>query len=233
MAAEWVGHAVTWWLSAGTSAAGALSGNLHAYLEPVGFLVALVTVSAAAAAWAAARALSRTTWAWQRWLRQGGGPPADRPHLTPSTSVPNGPGSVSFRRAWLALVAAQLGAYLVQENLEAVIAGDRAPHLRALAEHRGLPVVVHAVVALVATAALVAAGRGWIRRRLTARRVIAAYRALIRRRTAGASPPTALIPARPTLRERFGTSLLPRPPPLLHDVASARAARCSVSAGII
>jgi hypothetical protein len=115
----------------------------------------------------------------------------------------------------LLLAPAQIGLYLLQENLEAHLAGAPMPGMGAVSGVHALAPVVHAAVAL-AFSALVVAVSLLLRRRADAvERVTALLRVVLDRLAAfTADAPRAATASRPAPLDRFGR-LWCRPPPVL------------------
>jgi hypothetical protein len=207
--AVWVGHAATWYLTGGTAPSRALSGPLHAYLGPVGAVLAVVGVSASWAVWRGLDRLAALTRRVRRATTAAATAAAPSP---PDSSRPAVP-LVGPLRLGLSLATVQLVLYLCQENLEARLAGRAAPGLHALTAHHGAPIAIHLALALVATALAVEVLDRWQLRVTDLGRAVIRYRALVARRGVA-----LLVPGpRPALRPPasvHGWSLLGRAPPL-------------------
>jgi hypothetical protein len=223
LAAEWLGHAVTWWLTGGAEPGHALSGSLHAYLQPLGVTLGLAAVVATWLVVDTARRLSRHARRLRATLTQGWRLDAapDDPlaaalgdrRFDPSCSpgpAQLGAGAVVGRAS--ILFAVQVIVYLVQENVEARAVGLGWPGLHVLSAHHGSALMVHAAVALAAATVLVMVSGRLIRRRgVVARLAALASRIRDRRRRVGRPG------WRPTLvwtgRWPLAAALDPRPPP--------------------
>jgi hypothetical protein len=212
----WLAHTVEYFRvgsAAGVSAAAFAS--VHVYMVPLGALLAVAAAAAGVGVW-------RAWWALGRRLEQtrialGGalrgrrlssvwapGPAPDRPSE-----------GAALLALWLPLSLVQAGLYLLQENVEALIANRAAPGIGAVTG-------IHAPV--LAVHVLVAWALAWIvllvLRRIGERRdlVVACERlllAVLRRLGRAGSLPRGTRLCDPTPRERLGSGLWRRPPPLL------------------
>jgi hypothetical protein len=209
LAAEWLGHATTWFVVGGCSPGRALSGPLHAYLGPVGLLLVGLALVASWATWRGLRRLGAVA-AWARRAVRPGqpAPPGAASDLASPGREPL-PGPM---RLWLALASVQVVVFLAQENLEARLVGLRSPGLHVLTAHLGAPVVIELVLALAATALATEVLDRWARHERHAAVAVARCRALFSRRAAAGPRGSVVAPEPPAIR--FGRSFLPRPPPL-------------------
>jgi hypothetical protein len=214
LAAEWMGHSLTWWLTGGADAGHALSGSMHGYLQPLGVTLAC---AALVGAWLVARTLDglgRRAAGLRRALRAAW----RRPDLA-STSRPD-PAAAPVRpepAAELVGLAAllwvvQVSVYLIQENLEARAVGLAWPGLRVLSAHHGSALVIHAAVALAVAGLVVVLARSWARRQATVTRLGSLLAVLVAAR--GRSGDRHGRPAQPwTPVAPLAAALAPRPPP--------------------
>ncbi len=239
LVAEWWGHALTWWWTGGADPGRALSGSMHAYLQPLGITLG---VAAVASAWMVVHTLGSLA-DQAGHLRQrlaaggrgvpavgtvavdgavggapdGSGPSAGRRARSAPTSPPNRPPTSLWpaRVARLAagLLAIQLVVYFVQENLEVRAAGLPWPGLRVLTAHHGSALVVHTGVALVAALVVVAVSTRLAAGDARVARLVALLHVLVARRQRAAgwprSRPTGVI-RRPLRADALG----PRAPPI-------------------
>ena len=213
----WLTHTVEH-LRVGTASgvSAAAFSSVHVYMLPVGGLLALAAALAGVgvwrAWWALGRRLERTRIAFAGALRGRRGPWTLRE--TPARPSEG----AQLLALWLPLCLVQVGLYLLQENVEALIANRAAPGLAAVTGIH-LPVLaVHVLVAwALAWAVLI------VLRRLGERRGLLAacerlLTALLRRLGRAEAIPHAARTCDPTPRERLGSSLWRRPPPLLLPV---------------
>jgi len=205
----WVGHGAEALRLRGTAGlVAAVTGPVHLYMLPTGALLGLAVALLGLRCWRLSRELGRRLIRARRLLRHAWrGGASEAPPPAPVTSP--GPG-------WLlALLApAQVALYVVQENLEAVVAGGPAPGLGVLGGAHRSVVLVHLGVAGV-LAGLVALVCHLLerRRRLAVRceRLVRALLLLRGRRPAARR--RGLLWLR-TPHERLGAQLWCRPPPL-------------------
>ena len=217
LAAEWLGHAGTWWLTGGAEPGHALSGSLHAYLRPLGLTLGLAALVATWLVAGAARRLARragvlrtnVTAAWR----------VDRvwPLELPPIGPPPAPGPVSLELGDVVglgsiLFAVQVIVYLIQENVEARAVGLGWPGVHVLSAHHGSALLVHAIVALAVAAVVAVVTRRLARRGAVVARLAAlATRMRERRRRVGPGG------SRPVLAWTgcwpLAAALDPRPPP--------------------
>jgi hypothetical protein len=213
----WLGHSVEYMRVGGVAGLGdALLHSLHVYMLPVGMLLALLAAAVAVRGvrlWVGlGRQLAGLRLAVARALR-GGRDAVDAPR---AGGRPVGPRLGAGRLVaawWLPLTALQIGLYLFQENVEAVVGGAPAPGLGAVTGVHALAPVVHAAIALVLCAAVALASRLLRGRVALVERVAALLRHLLDRLGSLAPElPGAAPPAPPPL-DRFGR-LWCRPPPV-------------------
>lgn len=210
----WLGHTAEYVRVAGTAGLREeLVGSIHWYMVPLG--LALAGVAAGAAVWAwrlwtrLDRQLAATRQAIRRAWRGAAGAPA--PKLPAATAAPRS----GITRAWLLLASAQVGLYLLQENLEAWAAGVPAPGLDALTGRHWAATLIHGAVAFVLLS-IVRAGRRLLHHRsgaaLASRALLDVLLAVMARGTAPRRATGCRAARRPA--DRFGR-LWGRPPPLL------------------
>ena len=209
---EWLGHAGSWWLSGGVGPGRALSGPMHAYLGPVGLLLALLAVATSGLIWWALTQLNLATQSLRAalgraWRRD---PVLDERARSLARSAP--PRQAGVARLWLALASVQVVVYVAQETLELHLLGRSGGGLHVVAVHHGLPLAVHATVALAAAVLAALVADIW---RAQAERAAEVARLFVRLSPPAPLPdraPSSAPWARPPLG-RFGLSLAARPPP--------------------
>jgi hypothetical protein len=208
----WTGHTLEYVrVAGGAGLAGSLLSGAHAYMLPVGALLALTAALCGARcrrAWLLlGRRLDRLHAALRGALR-------GRVPTAPSASPPVSP-PARLIALWLPLGAAQIALYLVQENLEAAFAGAPAPGLGpVLGVHAGAA-AVQMGVALVLAAVLLLGARLLARRALSVERCERLLRVLRDRLVTGPRTPGRARAFDPAPVERFGRQLWSRPPPVL------------------
>lgn len=211
----WLGHTVEYvrvWGLAGIRAE--LVGSLHLYMLPVAAVLLLLTALLGARLWRVwaalghrldvARAALAGAWRGQRPVP----PPRSRVVVVAAPSRLGGVVAL-----WLPLAVAQVALYLLQENLEAVVAGAPAPGWGAVSGVHWAASLVHGTVALLLATLVVALGRRLHQRADTVARIENAVRSLwlrVGRVAGGCRPDTAW---RPSLVDRLGAQLWSRPPP--------------------
>jgi hypothetical protein len=202
------GHAAVWSLVGGASPGLASARSIHNYLRPIGLALVLLAACASWAVWRALRILDTAAARFRRSLRH---PPAMSP---PRISVAPG-GVPAWPALWVTLAAVQLCVYTVQENIEAHAAHVALPGVRVLTAHHGVPILVHAVVALAITGlvSLVAGALG--RRHRSVERIVRLLHAVTARRGLVRAPALAPQGAPMAPRVRFGLSFVSRPPPFV------------------
>jgi hypothetical protein len=211
----WLGHTLEYLRVIGGAGPGrsALAG-VHAYMLPVGALLALAAAAAGGGCWGAwvglGRRLDRARAGLARAWR-GGRPGSAAPPVR--TTAPVSP-PARLVALWLPLGAAQLGLYLAQENLESILAGGRAAGLGPLLGVHRAAAALQLGVALALAAALLLAGRLLAGRVRALERCERLLRTLWGRRRGGGVPRGARPCLDPPV-ERFGRQLWSRPPPAL------------------
>jgi hypothetical protein len=201
-----------WFVVGGTAPGRALSGPLHAYVGPLGAVLAVIAIAASWAVWQGLGRLAELSRRLRRASSSGGdGTPASVPDWCDSASAGPRPGPL---RIGVALASVQLLVYLCQENLEARLVGMTPPGLHALTAHHCAPLAIHLALALIATAVTVEILDRWRARSDELTRVVVRCRALAARRAEPALAPSPRPDLRPPVL-RHGRSLLGRAPPLL------------------
>ncbi|HEY2702847.1 MAG TPA: hypothetical protein VGL20_04080 [Candidatus Dormibacteraeota bacterium] len=211
----WLGHTLEYLrvVDGAPPVRSALAGA-HAYMVPVGALLALAAAAAGAGCWRAWLALGRRLDSARAGLahawRGGGTIPAGCAAGTAAVVSP----PARLVALWLPLGAAQLGVYLAQENIESVLAGGRAAGLGPVLGVHWAAAALQLGVALVLAAALLLAGRALAGRAGALERCERLLRTLwARRRDDGV--PRGARPCLDAPVERFGRRLWSRPPPAL------------------
>ena len=211
---SWLGHTLEYLrVDGGAGMERALLAGVHAYMLPAGLLLALAAALAGVRcrhAWLVlGRRLDRAR-AALRGLARG-------ERVAPSTLAPAAEVSApaGLLALWLPLGAAQVAIYLVQENLEAVLAGAPASGIGPVAGVHWAAVALQLGVALVLATGLLAVGRLLRRRVRTIERVERLLRLLWDRLLHGRRSPRGARAWRPAPVERFGHQLWSRPPPAL------------------
>jgi hypothetical protein len=208
----WLGHTAEYARVYGTAGLRpVLAGSVHAYMVPLGLLLLVLAAAGGARCWQLwtelglrlDRARGAIAAAWR----------SHRPNRlpAPARAVPSAPARVAA--LWLPVAVLQTGLYLIQENVEAVVAGRPAPGFGAVSGAHWAAPLVHAGVALLLAAVIVAL-LGLVRRRA---RHVAACEALLRvvlrrlQRPVSETIAAAVWIAAPL--QLFGRQLWRRPPP--------------------
>ena len=207
----WLGHSAEVVL---VSPHHGLAGELWepADMLPMGAVLALLATVAGARLWWLWLRMSRRLDVARQHLRElWRNRPVSAGRPRPHADIPSASGGTLA--LWLPLFAMELGLYVVQENLEALLDGGAAPGLRVLAGiHRAAP-LVHAAVSLALAWAATAVvrrlrhGQDAVRR---AERLVARGVEVVRRSLSTPVPPAPFL--RPPLR-LHGHVLWCRPPP--------------------
>ena len=215
----WLGHTVEYVRVLGTAGLTTeLTGSVHAYMLPLGAVLAIAATLGGASIWrwwvALGARLDRAR-AMAASLLRGHAPAAaaaiGEPPLSDSPSFVAG-----VLAAWPALALLQIGLYLIQENVEALAGGAPAPGFGAITGVHALAPLVHAGVALV----LVVAGAALLRLLQRRARELAVVEAVVRallRRWRGL-PQALAIPADrdgAAPSQLLGRHIHQRPPPSL------------------
>lgn len=208
----WIGHTLEYlrvWGTAGLVAS--ITNPVHAYMLPLAAL--LVVLSALfgirlCRTWQLLNArLDRAAMGLRRiW----------RGHATDIPAAPIGSSTGARLVAiWLPLAAAQIVLYLVQENIEAIAAGQPAPGWGAITGVHWAAPLVHLYVALVLACGVRIFQVLRHRRAVVVERVEALLRAAARRWFS--APANVASPARRSASplDRLGLHIWRRPPPLL------------------
>jgi hypothetical protein len=216
LAGLWIGHTLEYVRVWGTNGLQTVvAGSIHAYMLPL----ALLLIAAAALAGGQM---------WHVWMRLGAR--VDDAHLSLTAllqgrrgaagvggatrdALPSLPARIIV--AWPALTVVQVLFYIVLENVEAALAGGRAPGFATVTGAHALAPLVHAAVALLLLVAVAELVR-LLRRRVA---VVAAVEAFVRlllsrlERKAGVHALPVHAAAPPLYR--YGAHLWRRPPPAL------------------
>jgi hypothetical protein len=208
----WAGHTAEYLrIDGGAGLQRALLGGVHVYMLPLGAVLALAATVAGVRCWRAWLALGRRldvaraalgrAWRGQRVGAELGRSPA-------SVSAPS-----RWAALWLLLSALQVGLYLLQENIEAVVAGGAPSGLHPLLGMHSAAGPVQVAAALVLATALLVLGRRLRRRERAVDGCERLVRTLWQRlavRAVGARRARAWIPSP---ADRLGAQLWRRPPP--------------------
>ena len=185
-----------------------MSSSVHTYFFPAGAALMAVVVGVALLGRRAWRALGERLRAAELGIWH-------RPKSVPNRSVTTEAQRVGLLGLWVLLFLLQTGTWFIQENLEAIGSGERAPLLGVVSGVHWLAPVVEAEVALTMAVAL------WLVHGLFARRrnrVVAVERLVARRWSAsfGLAPLSvrAITSVPSTPEDRWGSSRWQRPPPL-------------------
>jgi len=210
----WLGHTLEYARLAGLGGLRQeLVGSVHWYMAPAGLALALGAAAGAVRAVRLWTALGRQLDWTRRAIAGAWRGKAGRP-LPPAPVKRRPPVGLSLTGLWLALTTAQIGLYLVQENVEAAAAGLPRPGLGAVSGVHWAAPLIHAGVALLVSCAAVAVHRLLQRRTRAVDRTCALLRHLLAYlvRPSNWSTPRAQTVVR--LVDRLGR-LWCRPPPSL------------------
>lgn len=214
----WLGHVLEYLrVGGGRGFHQALLGSAHLYMLPVGVALAAFVARFGLRWWRLWTSLghhldrerSRLRLAWR--ARSPGSEASSKPRIERGLSVP---------LVWPPLALAQIGVYLLQENLEALLSGQQASGLDAVSGIHWAAPLVHGAVALVAAVAVAFVTRRLHRR---ASRLQHCHRLVqllwgLRRCHTRVTRGPADWPRSPV--ERFGPQRWSRPPPALSAAPS-------------
>jgi hypothetical protein len=206
----WLGHTIEYLRVNGpVGMADTMIGAVHLYMLPLAGVLLLLSL-AGGIGWlrainALARRLHRLQWALRRGHRVDGAPRlVDIEATSPMAHQCS---------LWLVLGLAQIGLYLIQENLESVVAAVRAPGLGPLVGQHWGAAPIHLVVA--GTLAALAAVLMGYQRHLE--RTVERHERLVARLWPKRPGPPPAGPAEPpalTPHQRWGSQRWQRPPPV-------------------
>ena len=212
-AGAWIGHFLEYVRVAGWHAGIAeMSGSAHTYFFPAG--------AALTAAGAGGILYARRVWAQLGWrLRRAEAALWRRPAIVPAMSPRDRGPQVGLIHLWLVLSALQVSTWMLQENLETLGAGHRAPLLGVITGPHWLAPAVQAAVALTLAVTYAFAHRLFAQR---GSRVVAVERAVTRKwgRSSLSAPSTCTVRAERTPFERWGAQRWQRPPPPARTTAA-------------
>jgi hypothetical protein len=208
----WLAHTLEYARTTGTGGISAVMlGSLHVYMLPVGMLLALLAAGAAVRGVRLWLGLGRQLVAVR--LAVAAALRGRSRAAVPATAAPVPRGASRLLAWWVPLTLLQIGLYLFQENVEAVLAGAAAPGMGAVTGAHALAPLIHAAVAL-ALCALVALGSRLLRRRVEAvERAVALLLVLLDRIGSLRPHRPVATEAVPAPLDRFGR-LWCRPPPV-------------------
>jgi hypothetical protein len=214
----WLTHTVEYTRLTGSArlAGGALA-SVHVYMLPAGALLALCAALAGVRCWRAWWALGRRLEGARAALAS-----AWRGRQHPGVPVPPVPEPSDSSRLvalWLPLTAIQAALYLLQENVEALVAGQPLPGLGAVTGVHLPVLLVHLAVALVLACAALQVSRRLDRRRGRVAACERLLRAVLRSLARSSDAPPAREAWSPSPLDRFGRHLWRRPPPPLSSDA--------------
>ncbi|HEY2706047.1 MAG TPA: hypothetical protein VGL20_20390 [Candidatus Dormibacteraeota bacterium] len=207
----WLGHCLEYLrLGGGLGLRATVLGGTHLYMLPLGALLTLIAAHLGVRAWRLWRGLGRRLEvAHSLLVRALRGRTSTLVHEPPPCSTE----TISILLLWPPLALGQIGLYLLQENLEAVLTTGRASGLGAVAGVHWAAPLVHGGVALL-LAAVVAVISRQIHDRASrlhhCERLVAALRRACR---CVPTPRRASVSWSPTPLQRFGAQLWSRPPP--------------------
>ncbi len=209
----WIGHTLEYlrvWGTAGLVAS--ITNPVHAYMLPLAAVLALLTALCGIRLCGAWRSLSdRLDKASLGLRRIWRGQTPEIPAAVPRSSSPG----ARLVAIWLPLAAAQIVLYLIQENVEAIAAGQQAPGWSAITGVHWAAPLVQLYVALLLACGVRIFQVLRHRRAVVVERVEALLRAFVRRRLSW----LAADAATPVYRsfsplDRLGLHIWRRPPPL-------------------
>ena len=205
----WLGHTLEYLRTDGPGGLmREMSGSVHLYMLPVGAGLLVLAAVGGVAWFRAVSALAARLDRLRRVVRRGGR--VDVASFGKRASIP-GRGA-SAGSLWLLLGLFQLCVYLLQENVEARLAGLRAPGFGAVLGQHWAAAPIHLLVAgLLAVAGAVLLTR---RRRLS--QAIGRHELILARLWARRVTPAAVSSSTPpalTPHQRWGSQRWQRPPP--------------------
>jgi hypothetical protein len=206
----WTGHTLEYVRVAGGAGLRAeLLGSVHAYMLPMGSLLLALSVAGGVGWWRAWQALGRRLDALRAALAASlSGHPSAAPPATAAPSEPAGWAALA-----LLLAGLQLGLYLLQENLEAALAGTPMPGAGAVLGAHTLAPLVHLAVATLLAALMAGGGRALRRRAARITGVARLLRVLLASLAPTAAPAAPAVAWCPSPLDRLGRQLWSRPPP--------------------
>lgn len=205
----WLGHTFEYLRVSGpTGLQQTMTSRVHLYMLPLGGLLLVLALIGGLAWTDAVRALADRLQRLRTAVRRG------RPLELTAGRVPEvATRSTRLASLWLVLGLGQLGLYLLQENLESVSAGLRAPGFGALIGQHWAAAPIHLAVAGVLAAAAIPLVS--YRRRLA--RAVERVERLVARlwgRRPTWAPPAPAAPPSLTPLQRWGSQRWQRPPPV-------------------
>jgi len=208
----WLGHTLEDIRVAGTAE---LDNELAepAYMLPMGVVLALLAAVAGARLWqvwlAMSRRLDRTREHLRALWRNRTVETLPRAGMSGGPSLSGGVASLG-----VVLTILQLGLYVAQENIEALVEGHAAPGLRVLGGVHAAAPLVHALVAFALAAAATLLARRLAIRREAVRRLDALARTWERRLRRAVEPVRAPLSLSRSPLSVHGAVLWCRPPPV-------------------
>jgi hypothetical protein len=206
----WTGHTLEYLrVGGGAGLRAELLGSVHAYMLPLGLLLLALSAAGGVGWWRAWQALGRRLDALRAALAASlSGHPSAAPPATAAPSEPAGWAALA-----LLLAGLQLGLYLLQENLEAAIAGTPTPGVGAVLGAHTLAPLVHVAVATLLAALMAGGGRALRRRAARITGVARLLRVLLASLAPTAAPAAPAVAWCPSPLDRLGRQLWSRPPP--------------------
>jgi hypothetical protein len=204
----WLGHSFEYLRVNGPAGLGqTMTSPVHLYMLPLSGVLLVLALIGGLAWTEAVRALADRLHRLRTALRRG-----RRLDLAAGRRPETATGSARLASLWLVLGLGQLGLYLLQENLESISAGLRAPGIGALLGQHWAAGPIHLVVAGVLAAAAIPLVS--YRRRLA--RAVERHERLIARlwgRRLTWAPAAPAAPPALTPLQRWGSQRWQRPPP--------------------
>ncbi|MDB5064263.1 MAG: hypothetical protein JWM18_697 [Chloroflexi bacterium] len=207
----WIGHTLEYVrLNGAAGLDQAVLGASHLYMLPLGAVLTLLLAHRGLRWWRRWTALGERLERARTALRSAlhGRPPT--PRRTPRTGSVT---SVPVALLWAPLALGQVALYVLQESVEAAVAGRPAPGLGAVAGAHWAAPLVHAAVALVLATVVALAGRRLRGRATRLHRWERLVDHLVRACTRVAERPRPAPGWWPSPLQRFGAQLWSRPPP--------------------